>query len=143
MTAENELSRDRIRALNDAFRRSFVGGTVVVTAGFESLPPDWRRLILAKIRAFDNFDEGNDPHGEHDFGLIEDGDVPCFWKIDYYDTDMELISTDPTDASVTTQERVRQDARRARRLLGPILRRDGRRKRRTQSTRADRGASDR
>jgi hypothetical protein len=39
MTAENALSRDRIRALNDAFRRSFVGGTVVVTAGFESLPP--------------------------------------------------------------------------------------------------------
>ena len=33
MTAENALSRDRIRALNDACRRSFVGGTVVVTAG--------------------------------------------------------------------------------------------------------------
>ena len=101
MTAENALSRDRIRALNDAFRRSFVGGTVVVTAGFESLPSDSRRLILSRIRAFDNFNEDNDPHGEHDFGLIEDGDVRCFWKIDYYDTDMELMSPDPADPSVT------------------------------------------
>jgi hypothetical protein len=78
MTAEKAPSRDRIRALNDAFRRSFVGGTVVVTAGFESLHSDRRRSILARIRAFDNFNEDNDPHGEHDFGLIEDGDVRCF-----------------------------------------------------------------
>ena len=103
MTAENALSRDRIRALNDDFRSSFVGGIVVVTAGFESLPSDWHRSILARIRAFDNFDEDNDPHGEHDFGLIEDGDVRCIWKIDYYDTDMELMSPDPADASVTTR----------------------------------------
>src|SRR4029077_9057877 len=93
MTAENALSRDRIRALNDAFRRSFVGGTVVVTAGFESLPSDRRRSILAKIRAFDNFNEDNDPHGEHDFGLIQDGDVRCFWKIDLYEgSDVKLYS---------------------------------------------------
>jgi Protein of unknown function (DUF3768) len=101
MTAENVPSRDRIRALNDAFRRSFVGGTVVVTAGFESLSSDRRRFILARIRTFDNFDEDNDPHGEHDFGLIEDGDVRCFWKIDYYDTDLELMSPDAADPSVT------------------------------------------
>jgi Protein of unknown function (DUF3768) len=97
------VSRDRIRALNDAFRRSFAGGTVVVTVGFGSLSPDWRDSILARIRAFDNFNEDNDPHGEHDFGLIEDGDVRCFWKIDYYDTDMELMSPDPADAAVTTR----------------------------------------
>ena len=100
MTPENALARDRIRALNDAFRRSFVGGTVVVTAGLKSLSADQRRLILA----FDNFNEDNDPHGEHDFGLIQDdGDVRCFWKIDYYDTDMELMSPDPADAAVTTR----------------------------------------
>jgi len=103
MTAENALSRDRIRALNDAFRRSFVGGTIVVTAGFESLSADQRHSMLARIRAFDQFNEDNDPHGEHDFGLIEEGDVGCFWKIDYYDTDMELMSPDPADASVTTR----------------------------------------
>jgi Protein of unknown function (DUF3768) len=103
MTAENALSRDRIRALNDAFRRSFAGGTVVVTASFNSLSADRRHSVLGKIRSFDDFNEDNDPHGEHDFGLIEDGDVRYFWKIDYYDTDMELMSPDPADSSVTTR----------------------------------------
>jgi hypothetical protein len=103
MTAENALSRDRVRALNDAFRRSFAGGTVIVTASFNSLSADRRRSVLAKIRAFDDFNEDNDPHGEHDFGLIQAGDVRCFWKIDYYDTDMELMSPDPADPSVTTR----------------------------------------
>jgi Protein of unknown function (DUF3768) len=103
MTAENALSRDRIRALNDAFRRSFAGGTIVVTAGFESLPAKQRGLILGKIRTFDQFNEDNDPHCERDFGLIEDGDVRCIWKIDYYDQDMELMSPDPADPSVTTR----------------------------------------
>jgi hypothetical protein len=50
-------SAERVRQLNDAFRRSFVGGVVVVTAGFETLPAERRRVILAKIRAFDAFDE--------------------------------------------------------------------------------------
>jgi Protein of unknown function (DUF3768) len=59
----------RVQEINDAFRRSFIGGVVVVTAGFESLPAGRRGLILAKVRAFDQFNEDNDPHGEHDFGL--------------------------------------------------------------------------
>jgi len=93
----------RIQELNDAFRRSFIGGVVVVTAGIEALPTDQRGLILARVRAFDQFNEDNDPHGEHDFGLIEDDDLRCFWKIDYYDREMEMISPDPTDPSVTTR----------------------------------------
>ena len=60
----NEHSNSvRIQQLNDAFRRSFVGGVVVVTAGLESLPAERRGLILAKVRAFDQFNEDNDPHG--------------------------------------------------------------------------------
>jgi Protein of unknown function (DUF3768) len=103
MTAENALSRDRIRALNDAFRRSFAGGTVVVTTSFNSLSADRRHSVLAKIRALDDFNEDNDPHGEHDIGLIDGDDVRVIWKIDYYDTDMELMSPDPADPSVTTR----------------------------------------
>jgi Protein of unknown function (DUF3768) len=103
MTAENAPSRDRIRALNDAFRRSFSGGVVVATAGFEALPADRRGVLLAKVQAFDQFGEDNDPHGEHDLGLVEEQDVRCIWKIDYYDRDMELMSPDPADPSVTTR----------------------------------------
>ena len=103
MSNETPNSTTRIQELNDAFRRSFIGGVVVITAGFESLPADRRCRILTMIRAFDQFNEDNDPHGEHDFGLIEDDDLRCFWKIDYYDREMEMISPDPTDPSVTTR----------------------------------------
>ena len=81
----------------------FLGGTVVVTSGFNSLSADRRHSILARIRSFDAFNEDNDPHGEHDFGLIDGCDVRVFWKIDYYDREMELMSPDPADPLVTTR----------------------------------------
>jgi Protein of unknown function (DUF3768) len=102
MTADDPRSATRIRDLNDAFRRTFVGGTVVITAGVEALPSNQRRSILAKVRAFDAFTEDNDPHEEHDFGVVEHG-VRCLWKIDYYDREMEMLSPDPADPSVTTR----------------------------------------
>ena len=103
MSENSSDSVARIRHLNDAFRRTFVGGAVVVTAGVEALPAAKRKAILAKVQVFDAFTEDNDPHGEHDFGVIEDGDVRCFWKIDYYDREMELMSPDPSDPEVTTR----------------------------------------
>jgi|SRR5271166_5858367 len=86
MNEDRSDSTDRARQLNDAFRRTFIGGVVVVTAAVEALPHECRSSLLAKIRAFDAFTEDNDPHGERDFGVVEDGDVRCFWKIDLYET---------------------------------------------------------
>ena len=103
MTAEDPRSSTRIRDLNDAFRRTFVGGTVVITAGVEALPSNRCRSTLTKVRAFDAFTEDNDPHGEHDLGIVEQGGVRCLWKIDYYDREMEMLSPDPADPSVTTR----------------------------------------
>ena len=73
MTNTTESKTDRIRALNDAFRRTFVGGAVVITAGVEAMPADQRRSLLQKVRAFDVFTEDNDPHHEHDFGAVDEG----------------------------------------------------------------------
>ena len=39
MPSEHSNAVARIQELNDAFRRSFIGGVVVATAGFKSLPP--------------------------------------------------------------------------------------------------------
>jgi hypothetical protein len=94
---------ERIRELNDNFRRTFVGGAVIVTAGVEAMPDEQRRSLLAKVRAFDAFTEDNDPHGEHDFGAIDEGGIRYFWKIDYFDRATEFGSPDPADPAVTTR----------------------------------------
>jgi Protein of unknown function (DUF3768) len=71
MTSIAMTKTDVIRDLNDAFRRTFVGGAVVVTSGVEALSPDQRAGILMKVRGFDAFTDDNDPHGEHDFGAVD------------------------------------------------------------------------
>jgi hypothetical protein len=103
MSTDDPDPSTRIRALNDAFRRIFVGGAVVLTAGVAAMPTDLRRSLLRKVREFEAFDEDNDPHGEHDLGVIEIGGVRYFWKIDYYDREMETLSPDPADPAVTTR----------------------------------------
>jgi hypothetical protein len=103
MTDTTVSKAERIRELNDDFRRSFVGGLVVITAGVEAMPAEQRKSLLAKVRAFDVFTEDNDPRGEHDFGAIDEGAVRYFWKVDYYDRATEFGSSDPADPVVTTR----------------------------------------
>ena len=93
----------QVRALNDAFRRSFTGGRVVVTAGLAALPEDIRTAALAAVRAFDYFIPDNDPHGEHDFGAVTVRGVRVLWKIDAYDRALAFASPDPSDPAVTTR----------------------------------------
>lgn len=93
----------RIRELNDAFRSSFVGGAVMVSAGVEALDAETKRDLLAKVRSFDTFEEGDDPHQEHDFGSITVLGERYLWKIDYYDRRCRRHSPDPSDPEVTTR----------------------------------------
>lgn len=92
-----------VRALNDAFRRSFAGGQVVETPGVVELPEADRIALLLAVRRFDSFDRDNDPYGEHDFGAVEVGGQRYFWKIDAYDRALLGGSPDPTDPAVTTR----------------------------------------
>jgi len=103
MNPTTESKTDRIRALNDDFRRTFVGGMIMITAGVEALPAEQRKSLLAKVRAFDVFTEDNDPHGEHDFGALDEAGVRYFWKIDNYDRAIEFGSPDAADPAVTTR----------------------------------------
>ena len=91
----------RIRALNDAFRRTSVGGRMLMTAGLAALPRDEQRAIIAAVMAFDSFDPGDDPYGEHDFGSLRIGVHHVMWKIDYYDRSERVHSPDPSDPAVT------------------------------------------
>jgi len=90
-----------IRKLNDSFRSTFIGGTVMITNGVEGLPALDRSTLLRAVRAFEAFNSDNDPHGEHDFGSIDLDGSRYFWKIDYYDATMDGGSPDPSDPAVT------------------------------------------
>ena len=94
---------ERIRTLNDAFRRTFAGGKVVMTASVASLPEMVRANALIEVSRFDNFTPDNDPHGEHDFGSFDLCGRKFFFKVDYYDPNMEFGSEDPSDPDRTTR----------------------------------------
>ena len=97
--------RERIRELNDAFRKPLdpALGRVMLTAGVDALPADVRAMAFQKVAAFDIFAAGNDPHGEHDFGSFDLAGDKFFWKIDYYDSTFEFGSEDPADPTKTTR----------------------------------------
>ena len=95
--------RQRIRELNDNLRRTFMGGQVIMTAGFADLPSGIKAQAIAAIRSFDDFDRGSDPYLEHDFGNVEVGGHTVWFKIDYYDRSLKYGSPDAADPSVTTR----------------------------------------
>jgi Protein of unknown function (DUF3768) len=80
-----------------------VGGRVFHTQGIAALPPLVQFAILKKVELFDSFTEGNDPHGEHDFGAFEHEGQHIFWKISYYASDMEHGSENPADPRQTVR----------------------------------------
>ena len=91
----------KVRQLNDAFRQTLNGGTVLMTAGVVALGADRQALVLAAVRAFDAFTPDNDPWAEHDFGEIEVAGERFFFKLDYYDLTRAYHSSDPADPAVT------------------------------------------
>ena len=91
------------RELNDAFRKSFVGGRVLLTAGVNALEPSEREAVLRKVRDFVSFDPDNDPYGEHDFVSVEHNNERYFAKIDYYAPDLAHGSEEPADPAKTVR----------------------------------------
>ena len=81
----NLQDKTRIRELNDAFRKTFVGGSVMLTVGVQALSEQARATLLARVTHFDAFDENNDPHHEHDFGALDIEGQRFFWKLDLYE----------------------------------------------------------
>ena len=61
--------KSKIADLNDALRRTFTGGQVVMTAAVNELPPDVKARVIRAVQSFSTFDADNDPHREHDFGV--------------------------------------------------------------------------
>ncbi len=73
-----------IAKLNDQFRRG--GFDFVVTPGVQTL--ENLHLLIDEVRDFREFNDHNDPYGEHDFGTVHWYGEKVFWKIDYYDQEL-------------------------------------------------------
>ena len=98
---DRQARRVKIRTLNDAFRETFWGGRVMMTAGVAALDCSVRNAVVEKIRAFDAFDDDNDPWGEHDFISVEHDGQTFFAKLDYYDRELQAHSEDAADPEKT------------------------------------------
>jgi hypothetical protein len=102
---QQEISMDAktqdIRTLNDRLRQNFAEGKAVMTSGVAALGGEAVARIVKTIAVYDDFCHANDPHQEHDFGSFEADGHTIFFKIDYYDKNMEFHSPDPADPKVT------------------------------------------
>ena len=87
--------------MNDLLRTSGAGGRILTTAGIDQLSIGEIALIIAAVARFDDFNEDNDPHGEHDCASLRAAGHDVIWKVDYYDLDLQYHSPNPADPSVT------------------------------------------
>lgn len=90
-----------IKTLNDKFRKTLLGGKVMLTRGIYSKGQACINEILDNVKMFNDFNHGNDPYNEHDYGSFEYEGEKIMWKIDYYDSDLRYYSNDPTDITKT------------------------------------------
>lgn len=93
------LRKEKIVKLNDWLRKENKGGKVMMTPGV--INSGHMMEIYHAVKYFDNFNEDNDPHGEHDFGRVTVEGTDYFFKIDYYDENHSGGSSDPSDQTKT------------------------------------------
>tara|TARA_R110000751_G_scaffold17283_3_gene53772 strand:+ start:1950 stop:2345 length:396 start_codon:yes stop_codon:yes gene_type:complete len=112
-----DTPEEKTATLNDAFRDTLLKNPreisdnsidsptrnkIVLTLGINSLSHNRQVYILNRVKNFKDFNKGDDPYGERDFGAFKDEeDVKIFWKIDYYDNDMKYHSPDKTNPDKT------------------------------------------
>lgn len=69
---------------NDTFRKNNPASYLITAGALNHC--DIANVIYA-VRDFSDFNEDNDPYGEHDFGSFKVDGQKLFWKIDYYDSE--------------------------------------------------------
>lgn len=96
---------EAIKTLNDNFRRNLFQhqphNHLMLTAYVSALSHNRLIELLTQVRDFEDFNESNDPYGEHDFGKITFRGESYFFKIDYYDENMEFHAEDPANENKT------------------------------------------
>ncbi|NRA88990.1 MAG: DUF3768 domain-containing protein [Rhizobiales bacterium] len=95
----------KIAQLNDECRQS--GGRIgrlMLTEGFKvTFPIVDIAEINELVATYNDFNEENDPHSEHDMGFFDYQNYKIIWRIDYYDIDLNYRSEDPSNSQITTR----------------------------------------
>ena len=92
-----------IATLNDKFRKSFIGGEVLLSAGIAAMSSENKANIVSMVQNFNDFTEDNDPYKEHDFGSFDYKCEKILWKIDYYDLNNQYHSENPANPDITNR----------------------------------------
>lgn len=61
----------------------------VLTDEIASLAEEKLFKVISNVKNQNNFNEDNDPYGEHDFGSIDFEGQKIFWKFDYFDPELK------------------------------------------------------
>ncbi len=102
MAEETTVRTAVIRKLNDDLRTGkSQDGQIMITAGINEIGAAFKTEVAKAMAEFDAFTSDNDPHLEHDFGALEVQGHKVFFKFDYYDLTMKMLSPDPSDPMVT------------------------------------------
>lgn len=92
-----------IQQLNDRLRMKHAGGRIMLTRGIQTLDRAHITNIMNSIAQFSDFNDRNDPYGEHDCATMEVDSVSILWKIDYYDETLTQHSSDASDENITVR----------------------------------------
>ena len=93
-----------IAKINDTFRKKVLytpqpDGKAVMTPSVAALPSNLQAWLFYAVATDTDFPTGNDPYGEHDFGVVVSGSMKFYWKIDYYENaEMEFGTEDKANA---------------------------------------------
>jgi len=95
----DEVDVAKIRELNDRLRKfgDFTLGTILIAHGVQALEFHEQQALFQLVREFDEFNEGLDPHGEHQAGEVIYKGVRYWFWIDYLDANYEYGSENPAD----------------------------------------------
>ncbi len=108
------LQAATIAAQNDLFRKGLIDGEaqlqahrqgitgkIMLTQGVCGRSAEFQECAMKSVAEFNDFNEDNDPYGDHTFAAVTVGNRKLFWKIDLYDEHYEYGSERPYDPTVT------------------------------------------
>ncbi len=94
----NDLARTAPKTVNATWLATSGVATLIAEAADGT---DRGIELIARLAGFTDFDEGNDPYGERDFGALELWGKSLFWKIDYYHPERDEHSSVKWSAELT------------------------------------------